>query len=394
MMRLLFLGSSLEPGRDGVGDYIRLLAEACTRQGHPCAVVALNDAHVTAPETSILAAKNGEIPVLRLPAAMEWPQKVELANAFRNRFQPDWISFHLVPYAFHRRGLLFGLVDPFRELTGSVSLHLMFHELWLGAGRPEPLRDYVTGWFQRRAVKRMLSTLQPKWITTSNPAYAAMLRSLPAKATVLPLFGNVPVLTEEAPFSHNVSWMVEKGITETNRHDWWIGIFFGSLHEEWKAEPFMGLLRRAAQRTGKRVCLLLAGRAGAVGETIWKKLQAGFAPEVFFVNRGEQPADEISRLLQIADFGIAASPWQLVGKSGTVAAMLDHGLPVIVTRDDYQPFLGADEPPTDDPLVHRCDGDLEAKLIAGLPRRPAHARVDEIAAELCAQLESQLLVTP
>jgi glycosyltransferase involved in cell wall biosynthesis len=389
MMRLLFLGSSLEPGRDGVGDYIRLLAEACARRGHPCAIVALNDSHVTAPETSTLAAESGEISVLRLPAAMEWPQRVEPANAFRNRFQPDWISFHLVPYAFHRRGLLFGLIAPFREVTGSVPLHLMFHELWLGAGRPEPLRDYVTGWFQRFAVRRLLSELRPKWITTSNPAYAAMLRSLSAEATVLPLFGNVPVLAEEEPFSQTARWMAEKGITEKNRRDWWIGIFFGSLHEEWKAEPFMGLLRRAARGAGKRICLLRVGRTGAAGEEIWKQLEADFAPEILFVNRGEQPAGEISRLLRIADFGIAASPWQLVGKSGTVAAMLDHGLPVIVTRDDYQPFLPADEPPTNDPLVHRCDGDLEAKLVAGLPRRPARARVDAIAAELCARLQSQ-----
>ena len=30
-MKLLFLASALEPGRDGVGDYTVLLAEACAR---------------------------------------------------------------------------------------------------------------------------------------------------------------------------------------------------------------------------------------------------------------------------------------------------------------------------------------------------------------------------
>lgn len=45
-MKLLFLCTSLEPGRDGVGDYVRLLAEACIEAGHECRLLALNDEHL------------------------------------------------------------------------------------------------------------------------------------------------------------------------------------------------------------------------------------------------------------------------------------------------------------------------------------------------------------
>lgn len=34
-MRLAFICVSLEPGRDGVGDYTRSLAAECIRQGRP-----------------------------------------------------------------------------------------------------------------------------------------------------------------------------------------------------------------------------------------------------------------------------------------------------------------------------------------------------------------------
>ena len=37
-----------------------------------------------------------------------------------------------------------------------------------------------------------------------------------------------------------------------------------------------------------------------------------------------------------ADLGIASHPWALIGKSGAAAAMLEHGLPVLVPRDDWR----------------------------------------------------------
>jgi hypothetical protein len=66
--------------------------------------------------------------------------------------------------------------------------------------------------------------------------------------------------------------------------------------------------------------------------------------------------------------------------------MLDHGLPVIVTRDDFQPRVTASLPPTTDPLVHRDSDALEAKLAAGLPRRAPRERAPEIAADWIKQL--------
>ena len=45
-MRIVFICGSLEPGRDGVGDYVRHLAVAVAQQGHETAAVALRDPFV------------------------------------------------------------------------------------------------------------------------------------------------------------------------------------------------------------------------------------------------------------------------------------------------------------------------------------------------------------
>jgi glycosyltransferase involved in cell wall biosynthesis len=374
-MRLLFLCSCLEPGRDGVGDHVRLLAEACARQGAEVALLAANDPFIPAQDESI----GGSIPTLRLSAAMPWPERVERIALFRAAVRPDWISLHLVSYGFQPRGLLGKLADIFREMAGDTPVQLMFHELWLGGGEPTPLRHKLAGFFQRRGILQLVDRLRPRLITTSNPVYAAMLRAHGIEAFLLPLFGNVPIF-QNSPIN------IAMGLK--NREQWWIGVFFGGLPAEWQPEPFFRLLLEAAANTQKKVCLVLIGRAGWAGEALWREMESTYGSQIKFVSLGEVTVEMISACLRDADFGVAASPWQLIGKSGSAAAMLDHGLPVIVTRDDFQPYLPGDRPPPTDPLVHRLDDALPGKLAAGLPKRPARHRVDEIAAQLLALLKS------
>ncbi len=379
-MRILLLCSSLEPGRDGVGDHVRMLAEACERLGHTCALVALRDSHA---RTVMEGLEKNRRPFLRLPASTGGLPNIATATGFRDRFKPDWISFHLVAYGLHPKGLLFQATPSLGELIGSTPLYLMLHELWLGNDEIPSWRHRLIGFLQRSSLARLISRLRPRLVATSNPVYAALLRTIGIEAEIVPVFGNIPILAGASlPGS-----LAEAGITAETRKGWWIGLFFGGLYREWQPEPFLSILQRAAARTGRRICLVLAGNAGADGEAIWQELERAYSPGVTFLRLRQQPEAALSALMQQADFGVAASPWSIIGKSGSAAAMLDHGLPVIVTRDDFQPRVKVTLPPATDPLLHRCDDALEGKLVAGLPRSIPHARVDDVAALFVAQLE-------
>src|SRR5580658_3949348 len=168
-MKILFVCSSLEPGRDGVGDYTRLLAWEAVRLGHTCGIIALNDSYVTERSETIIKGERGKIPCLRLPAASAWAERIGPAKNFRDRFEPDWISFQIVPYGLDDRGILAALIPIFFELTANCSLHLMFHELWTGGVGLSQIRRRLMGAIQRRSLKRMISDLQPRLVTTSNP---------------------------------------------------------------------------------------------------------------------------------------------------------------------------------------------------------------------------------
>jgi hypothetical protein len=214
-------------------------------------------------------------------------------------------------------------------------------------------------------------------VSTSNALYVSLLESLGQAAAELPLFGNIPV--SDVPAIPEV--LLRAGVCDQHglHPGRWMGLFFGTLHPEWRPEPFISILIAASAKAGRRTSLISAGRLGGRGEATWEKMARDYAHAVDFIRLGEQPSRQVSALMLVADFGVAASPWQLIGKSGSAAAMLDHGLPVIVSRDDFQAAVTS--APPGDLLLHHCDPSLESKLAAGLSKRLAHDRVNGVARE-------------
>ena len=382
-MVFFFLTACLEPGKDGVGDYTRRLASACAQQKHECHLLALNDHQITEPVERTETVDGHSLSILRLPSTMNWQQRIERACAFRLQHPPDRISLQVVSYGFSPRGIVRGLASHLAPIIADTSLQLMFHELWIGIGRCIPLKERLVGKVQRHYLRQLVRQLRPRWVNTSNPYYLSLLDGLSSQASLLPLFGNIPVQAGEASVLLpeplvSMGWDREESFHHLN------GLFFGAIPPPWQPEPFIGILLAAAQKKACRPRLISAGRRGRSGEIIWEQMQRDYGDRIDFLTLGELPVSTVSTLLQRADFGVATSPWLLLGKSGSAAAMLDHGLPVIVTRDDFQPGFASPRPT--DPLLHACDAHLEKKLIAGLPKGPVHERLPEIARMFLQQL--------
>ena len=109
-MTIIFLCGSLEPGSDGVGDYIRKLSAAMFKKGHMVAAIALNDRQIQRLEEGHQTENNVQIPVLRIPSLLPHAEKFMLASTFIEKWNPDWLSLQFVPYAFNEKGIPFGLI--------------------------------------------------------------------------------------------------------------------------------------------------------------------------------------------------------------------------------------------------------------------------------------------
>ena len=332
-MKILFVCSCLEPGKDGVGDYTRRLAEELRAGGHPCSLLSLADPYVDKITAADFNPATRAISCLRLAATDSWPERVRQAKSFREFVAPDWISWQIVPYGFDPRGLCFGLGARCREIAGACRNQVMFHEIWIGEAEQAPLKNKITGKLQRFILRDFLRKLAPGVVHTHTPLYRHLLSQLGTPATILPLFGNVPLAAHA-----DSAWVERKwprdamSLSASDRDSWWIFVVFGTIHPEWDVEHFLRQGSAAAQRADKKCLLISIGRPGAFGERMFQELQKREDPAWRFLPLGSQSEEDISQCLLAADFGVSPVPPENIFKSGTAAAMIEHGLPIILTR--------------------------------------------------------------
>ncbi|WP_146134094.1 hypothetical protein [Chlorogloea sp. CCALA 695] len=369
----------MELGKDGVGDYTRLLAEACVRQGHECYLVSINERLLTQISKSKIAVDFVEMSLLRLPTNMPWKQRIAHAEKLLALFQPDWISLQFVPYGYQDKGIIIKLRQRLQPLLKERRLHIMFHELWIGQNTSAKLRERLVGTVQKFFILQLIKQLKPLVVHTSNSTYIALLKRNGVSASRLPLFGSISITNQNAE-RWLFSELQELGLnikTEPRNHFWLFG-FFGSLHPVWPAEPLFSCLYGAAIKNNRQVAIISIGRLGP-GEELWQSLSKNYSSQFVFLRLGERSPLEISEFFNSIDFGIATSPYALIGKSATVAAMLEHKLPVIVNRDDFKLAsctASFQEPQSllykidqiDDYLANKLNGSIRRKLPqSGLP---------------------------
>ena len=351
-MKILFLTGSLEPVKDGVGDYTRVLAGECARLGHETSSLSLNDQWVVGSQM-----KPAE---LRLGARMSWPNRVNAARAFLARRRPEIVSLQFVPYSFHPAGLNFALPQILRAIIGQTRTQCMFHEIWIGSQKGAPLQAKVLGFCQRKTIQAAVKTLCCRTIHTSNFVYARLLARYGIEAKQLPLFGSVPIVATR---------------NEPRGSDGALSLgLFGSIHPERNPDEMLAAL----QKLGRPIRISHVGRIGP-GELVWTDLSGRYQSVIEFRRLGEQSPESISQFLGSVDFGVATTPLSLIGKSSCTAAMLDHGLPVIVNRNDIH-FHGIPEVAPISELLIPVDENF-LKRLAAVERQPPRPRLPEVAAQ-------------
>jgi hypothetical protein len=155
---------------------------------------------------------------------------------------------------------------------------------------------------------------------------------------------------------------------------------FGTLHPVWPSEPLFAHLRAL----GRKITITHGGGIGR-GAALWETMERKYGADFTFRRLGQLSPIEAAEYLHSADFGIATTPWALIGKSGSVAAMLDMGLPVVVNRDDVR-YHGHDVAGPLDPLLLPMNGDFTARLNAARRRAP-RLHLPEVAAQFLVEWE-------
>jgi glycosyltransferase involved in cell wall biosynthesis len=288
-LNICILSGSYKPGKCGISDYIKLISGELQRYGNKCNHIAIDEGNT-------------------------------LSDIAQNLPYADLYSIQFAPYAFSSSGLSKKGLITFAKSLKNKNTHINFHEIWIGAYPSAKWKEKTIGWLQKREIVNFINICNPSAITCSNSAALDRLHQAGIDAKVLYLFGNIPYSPSEKHDSLNHLNIV----------------FFGTLYGTFPYDQLAKTLISISQYLRKQIYIKIIGRQReGLGLGYIKEVsqEYGFAISI----SGELSISKISEELQRSDLGVSTTPYDILGKSGATAAMLEHGLPIISYDDGDTP---------------------------------------------------------
>lgn len=369
-MRIVFICGSLEPGKDGVGDYTRRLAGECIQQRVECTIIALNDKHQSESEAVKVSQSSEDqiLEVLRLPQTLPWSKRIQVAGDHIQQFNPDWLSLQYVPYSFQKKGLPLRLAKRLNQLGGNRRWHIMFHELWEnGTG----WKNQIVGTGQKWIAGNLAQILGAFRIHSSTYHNVNLLKSIGLRAIRLPLFGNIPVCQKGNPHSILSQDPDGRGLK---------GMYFGAAPSPQRVPAIIKGLDDIMRNSSGGLKLVLAGSLGIHRESFIESIKQLDSRKITVSETGFIGENELSQLMYACDFGISRSPAHHLGKSGSLISMIEHGLPV------WCPHIALDQAYKND--FNNCENSLifSSSRIPHFIRKPPQSRLSAVAQQFWNEL--------
>jgi len=368
----------LEPRRDGIGDYTRRLAGALARRGVSTAILAHADDFVREPLRARAEAEDGGFEILRLPRHMPFPERTALGRTFLDEVGATHVNFGFAAYALDLKGVASRAPVELPEMTSGRPVSVLFHETWIGEEAGASYWNRLVGFSQRRVIQLLMHDLAPVRMWSTNPLYHAMLAAYGMPTAIVPHFGNVPVQDTDA------SGWLPQGLRDRGFDPGPQGLnglylvgLFGSLYRDLDLPGLLPTLREVAHRKGRRLCIVNIG-IGA-DRPDWHAWKARFGPEHGLIDFGASDTLTISQYINSLDLGITTTSLAQFGKSGTAAAFIEHGLPILVPIETPRFRSWRDEMAAAMPVnCLRTTPDLVERILAA-PRLPRASRLEPLA---------------
>ena len=286
-MKICFITGQKESKQCGITDYVELLAKELEKFGHEIERYFIN---------------KGCGALTDLPKA-------------------DLYSFQFAPYAYANNGMPKTILNFLAKELCCKRVHLNFHEIWVGAYPRANWKERGIGWLQKNLILGFIKKCRPACITSSNAAALDRLKQAGVPAMFLYLFGNIP-------YSANSKATTKGQMLKV--------AFFGTPYADFPYDKLGNFFSTLSKNSGKKLEIILIGRQREDAGS--DHLYAMCKKNEFFIERtGELSTDLISELLQKCSLGVSTTPYDVIGKSGATAAMLEHGLPVLAYDDGDTP---------------------------------------------------------
>ncbi len=319
----------MEPGKDGVGDYVSRLAVNLSKEGFTINVIALNDPFVSEITKEERKSHNTGYWVVRIPSFFSSREKIKIVEEWINSLAPEWVSLQYVGFGFNKYGLPLEMLRLKKSLASS-NLHIMFHELWCGTARESKIKEKILGNFQKLLISKMYASLNPRQVFTNTQTSLNNLRKIGVRSRLIPVFSNIP--TEEKASDEQWHQILEsKGLHSitANKEDWLILGFFGTVYHYMSIKNLIHSAAKAAVGLGKKIGILSIGHGR--GQEIGKMAKDAHASHF---QTGALDSSQVNRCMNLVDLGVVTTRIDGLDKSGSAIAWLERGIPVIISSED------------------------------------------------------------
>lgn len=335
MTFIALIAGTYEPQRCGVAHYTARLREVLSEQGVSSVVLTTYSAAQAANDPSV----KGVVQDWRFTNLIPLVQAVHDSCADILHIQ------HAAgTYGFERAIFLLPLLLRVTGWRGKIvtTVHEYGWWEWQPKGMPPQLVEWLKMWGQRRhwwdREDGFLLTLSDAVITTNADAEAVIRERLPeltSRVYRIPIAANVEV----APIERHTARRLLRESCNWSK-DSVVVAFFGFLHPVKGLETLLPAFKRVLATKPQARLLLVGGveslaLRGADAKRYWDKLHA-------LVNElnlsqlvqitGYVSAETASHYLSGADIGVLPFNHGVTLKSGSLLALLAHGLPVVATQ--------------------------------------------------------------
>ena len=289
-MKICIISGPHRPGKCGISDYVDLLDNELTNRKY-----ITQRSLIESPNDFFLISKD-------LPEA-------------------DFYIIQFAPYSFSSSGYSGNSILQFASALSEKKVIVNFHEIWIGTYPKAKWKESLIGWKQKREILKFLELIKPNKIHSTNAAAIDRLKKEGVNAEFMYLFGNIPYSTKEGSPSNSRNLKVA---------------FFGTLYESFPYELLGHTLSQIAELLATKIELRIIGRQRD-RNSLSKLIKMGEDKAFLICETKELSPDEISQELQASSIGVSTTPFDIIGKSGATAAMLEHGLPILSYDDGDTP---------------------------------------------------------
>ena len=330
-MKIVVICGCLEPGLDGVGDYVQRISDALISKGHHVALIALKDKYTENLFSDIKKYNSLHTSVYRIPAGYSARRRYSILAKLVNELDPDWVSLQYVGFSYERYGLPLKMPFYIKKITRNSKLHITLHELWCGMDKYSKWTEKLLGFVQKLFLRLFIRTLKPRLIFTSIEFYREELSSLGINSIVTPIFGNIPLYD----FGSDEIWdnyvcTSELNLITKQPKDWLVITFFGTVYPCPGLDQLLHTSLEAAKKINQKLAVICIGnnRLSSMGE-LTKSFQ-----NIKYFSLGILSLEFINRIFNLTTFGVMTSPANRLNKSGSCVAMLERGIPILISPLD------------------------------------------------------------